>query len=55
MEKAGFEMGVEEFAVKDTVVLVRSNSVPEMVGWVSSETGDGTEQVRCLLSAQFCP
>ena len=30
--------GTEGFAIKSTVVLVRSTSVAEVVGWVSSET-----------------
>ena len=36
MEEAGFEIGAERFAVKGTVVLIRSTSVAEVVGWVSS-------------------
>ena len=37
VEEAGFEMEAEGFAVKGTVILVRSTSVAEVVGWVSSE------------------
>ena len=32
------QKGTEGFAIKSTVVLVRSTSVAKVVGWVSSET-----------------
>ena len=47
-------MGVEEFAVKVTVVLVRSTSVAEVVGWCPQELWGRTKQVKCLLRAHIC-
>ena len=37
------------------VVLVRPTSVAEVVGWVTSQRGAGTVQVRHLSIAHFSP
>ena len=55
VEETGFGMEAERFSVKGTVVLVRSTSVAEVVGWVSIKSVWEDRANEMSLEAHFCP